>query len=605
MKLIVVKCPKNKKVQVEQRNTLGAVCPDHCPLKQSSRCLNKTFRYSKPLPDSVVPDIPYVCASNADVTVSDAAPPPREAAPQPRTAYSAADTVSLAVEEQGANYEDPFANLPEEEYDFSFESRATQSSPTDASLLNKYNDVLDRTGLFSGIGDKREDEPCFIDGAQVFYERAPAGVRSAGNDRAAVRYIFYHWYVSRVFKEDGAAYTDEFLRLVKLAGYKSKEAEFKRIVDDVALSVNSKFFKIYYSIIYKNQINGFYWSDGDSPFRMIAPIFVNTADFYKKFSSCVDPTDFMTSFNGCLKELVYFLRSGAEGDGELKWLKDALPRYVAEKHKTIMHITEKNGTLTFVNLGSIRDFVRNMPKVQSEEKMLEKIEFLNDFEITENYEMIPRRAPLEDRGADALVEADGVYEVIGIYERESSRCATAFSYYAKLLREYMRVFKPESILIGECTFSMRNFYRDLLNVIGEAGAQMTSKDAALSDEVKMLYIVKAMFAFGVFDYYESRCETSKLRLLKEAFVERRVLDLKTYFLFKDIKHEVLVDKKTKSVSEYIFDLIGTDAYYTMGVMGDKIVEAYMDANIPCEKMAEIKKKVAELNKKHAALLDDF
>ena len=63
MKLIVVKCPKNKKVQVEDRGTLGAVCPENCPMKQSSRCFNKTFRYIKPLPSSVVPDILYSGAS--------------------------------------------------------------------------------------------------------------------------------------------------------------------------------------------------------------------------------------------------------------------------------------------------------------------------------------------------------------------------------------------------------------------------------------------------------------------------------------------------------------------------------------------------------------
>lgn len=617
MKLIVVKCPKNKKVQVEDRGTLGAVCPENCPMKQSSRCFNKTFRYIKPLPSSVVPDILYSGASGIQqaqhktekINITPPASP--KVSESTRTETKKEPEIIpmpdiFADNTEVIEYNDPFAvsdGTGAFETQSSSYTEAVTSAPN--GLLSKYNDFLtEDTSIFSVVKQRREDEPCFVDGAFEFYERPPVSVRSAGNARAALRYIFNHWYVSRVFKDNGSSFCEEFLYLLKLRGFKNAEEKLTEIINDVTTSVDSKFFKVFYSVVYKNQISGFYWNEGDSPFRNITPMFISTDDFYKKLIASGDPSDFMEALKPCFEELVCFLRAGNGYDRAKEWFKEKIPQFIAEKQRRILHISENGGSLSFVNLGDIRAFVQNMNKAESEEKMRAKIDFLREFEITETYSIIPRKKELALVKNNFKVD-DGVYEAVGIFKHTSSRCATAFSYYATLVREYMNTFKPESINVGNARFTMRNFYYELLEVVKDAGAYITVENSEKHEEVKLLHTVKSLFAAGVFEYYESRCETSKLGVLKEAFVERETLDVNTYFLFKEINHEVYVDGRSKPVTEYIESITNGDIDYIAGAMADKIVRAYLDANVERRIMRPVEEKINSLIKKQSSLVEKF
>ena len=618
MKLIVVKCPKNKKIQVEDRGTGGAVCPANCPLKQSSRCFNKTFRYMITLPPSVVPDIPYVAETEesslahrvqstlgtestktADVTWS--ADCKKNGAP---------DTVVMDDLFSGSNdsvigYDDPFATVDSNSVanDVSQENAAANSNA--ANILDKYNDFLVAdNSIFAMISSKREDEPCFVDGAFEFYERTPVGVQSAGNAKSALRYIFSHWYVSRVFKENGRKFCEDFLYLLKLRGFRDKEEELAKITDDVTLSPDKKFFRLFYSVIYKNQISGFYWNEGDSPFRNITPMFLSADDFYKKLIASKDPTGFMSAIEPCFDELVFFLRHGEGYEGAREWFKKTLPMYVAEKQRTITYISERGGKMSIVNLGDIRTFVQNMVYAEAEVQMQTKVEFLKQFSLTENYTILPRTTPFEIAKINSKVD-DGVYEIVGIFKHTSSRCATAFSYYTTLLREYMNTFKPESLTIGNRRFTMRNFYYELADVVREAGAYITVKNSEVYDGVKLFHAVKGLFAAGVFEYYESCCETSKLGVLKEAFVQRDTFDAKTYFLFKEIEHSVFVDGNTKTIGDYIFSITNGDAKFIIGSMGDKVVRAYLDANIETGTLQSVVERIDKLISKQKSLTEKF
>ena len=205
MKLIVVKCPKGKKVQVAQRSTNGAVCPENCPLKQSSRCLNKTFKYTKPLPDFVIPDIPYAedfssDAENAQSTAKESiVDVPVKAPIAVKQEVSSFDNLEVL------DYDDPFANDSDDDAPVFTEPAYANGGKTPkaaSDILQKYNNALiDESSIFAGIREKRPDEPCFVDGVYEFYERAPDGIKSAGTSKAALRYIFYHWYVSKIFKD--------------------------------------------------------------------------------------------------------------------------------------------------------------------------------------------------------------------------------------------------------------------------------------------------------------------------------------------------------------------------------------------------------------------
>jgi hypothetical protein len=172
--------------------------------------------------------------------------------------------------------------------------------------------LVSASSIFSVVKKRDPDEPCFTDGAYVFYEKAVSGRSSNGNSMAALRYIFRHWYVSKVFKEDGKTFQEPFLYLLKLRNFKDKEEELKAIAEDVTLDVNRKFFKLFYTVIYKNQINVFYWHEGDSSLREVPPRFLDKNDFYKKMVSSRNPSEFLMSFEPCFDELIYFLQSGAK-----------------------------------------------------------------------------------------------------------------------------------------------------------------------------------------------------------------------------------------------------------------------------------------------------
>lgn len=630
MKLIKVKCPKNKKVEVEDLGTGAARCPAHCPLKQRSRCFNNTFRYTAALNPSVTVDVPFTeggGASTCPPTAEKITPPtfsaPSFSAPTFSAPTREAHTSSFAApsftrapayESAPAREEEPVSTIgyafPDEKesgvigYEFpSFEEEKesfSQKGQTEKrSTLDKYNDALTSvSSLFAGVRTRSADEPCFEDGAYVFYEGGNAD--GAGNSAAAIRYIFQHWYVSKVFEENGKNYREEFLYLLKLRGFKDKEAELRAIVEDAALDVNRKFFRLFYSVIYQNQINGFYWHEGDSPFRKIPPKFLNLEDFFKKLAASLDPSEFLQSFENCFDELTVFLQAGKQAENGKEWFKKNLPLMMAERENCVSYVDETDGKITLKNLGGIKGFIQNMAKPATVKTMSERYRFLREFKITVNGRVLPREQPLPLSSARAA-EDDGVYESVGLFSLAASQCATAYNYYVTLLKEYMDVFHPDSIRFANGYFSCRNFYEELLVAITDACAHLSEERAGSYPEVQRLYVVKSFFDRGVFDYFETRCETKKLQGLKKAFVESEKVDLETYFRFEGLKHFVTVGGERKTVGGYFKETVKREASFIEGNFGtDKIARAYFAAKIPSGdwKVAEgeIEKLLAEQQK---------
>ena len=603
MKLIVVKCPKNKKVQVEDRGTGGAACPENCPLKMKSRCFNNTFRYTKPLSDLVAPDIPYEAAGSTPVQEptpvrkADDQPVIRNTAPAPEMK---AETVSQAPKSSENNFspapaakqlpvfEDLYADDDGSTIEYSpfgsfdaGQSDYTYSQPVfrePKRTIDKYNDALmTSNSIFSVVKSRSDNEPCFVDGAYKFYDRAPAGVRSDGNSQTAVMYIFKHWYVSRVFTDDGCAYREEFLYLLKQCGFKNSEDKLKLIVDDIKLSKDKKFFRLFYTVIFKNQISSFYWSDGDSPFKQITPRLVSIDDFYRKLSESYDPSDFMSSFRNCFEELVYFLRSFSDMENALEWFKEKIPQIIAERCNRLVYVSHENGEISIINLGNAREFVSKMAEPSDFDTMERMCSFLEEFEITSGYKLLPRKTKLKTWVASNN-EDDRAYDILGITGYTSSQCATAYDNYLTILAEYMRVFKPEKLTIGNLSFSMRNFYYEILTVFKNAGAFLKTPHPENFREVKVFYVVKSLFERGIFEIYEKGCETLKLSRLKKVFMASAVT-VNDYFNCKEIEHELYVDGYFITVSEYIERIVTKDAGFIIGSMDDEIVKAYISSNV--------------------------
>lgn len=589
--------------------TGAARCPAHCPLKQKSRCFNNTFRYTVLLNDSVPPDVYFYADGAAERAQKDEAKAPsvsaslkqedvlknaetlsstRASAPTPMHARTRTQEPTPAREPSVIGYDASFLDEPADEpigkrigYDASFLDEPADEPIVTRSTkrtLDKYNDLLTtEESLFANVRTRRPDEPCFADGGYIFYERAPSGVSSAGNSASALRYIFQHWYVSRVFKEEGKSFKEEFLYLLKLRGFKEKESELKSIVEDVKTDVNGKFFRLFYGVIYKNQINAFYFGDGDSPFRKLSARFLDREDFYEKLTAANNPTEFLASFEPCFDELTAFLQAGESAENGREWFKRNIPLAVAEKTGQAVFVDETEGKLSLVNLGSIRKLVADLCKPATVEVMAEKYRFLKEFRVTVNYKIARRSKPLE-LSSTKTKEDDGVYDVLGLSGAASSQCATAYNYYATLVKEYADVFHPDAIVLGDCCFTCRNFYDELVNTITGACAHFTGDDAKTYPEVKKLYLAKSFFDRGIFEYFESRCETDKLPRLKKVFLEADELNMETYFRFDGVKHWVTDHGERKTVSAYLAEAATRGKEYLIGMMGsDKIFKAYFAA----------------------------
>ena len=600
MKLIVVECPKNKKVQVEDRGTGGAICPQNCPMKKKSMCNNRTFRYTKPMNPSVTPDILYEAEKTnsimSDNGIGDSAivkTQSHESTGNNSRSSNDNSTIKCAAVEE---------NIAAKQSD----STASQPPRQKQDRTDKYNAWLRETNIdsiFSVVQNRGSGQPCFVDGAYVFYERAPGDVRCDGNAKDAMFYIFKHWYVSRVFTEDGNSYCEDFLYLLSLCGFTESEEKLCNIANNMRLSKNQKFFRLFYTVIYERMINGFYWNDGDSLHREITPIFSDVNDFYSKFSEAYDPSEFIASYRECFDELVLFLCSFANIGNPFTWFRETIPQVISEKFERLTYVSEEDGKIAIINFGSCCDFVSKMSTLQSPDIMKDMCGFLEMFEITPQYKILPRRIKLA-KWNGKNTEDDCVYKIIGLTEYTDTTCATAYNNYTTILREYIRVFKPRRLTIGNLSFSKEHFIMEISAIVEKAGSYLTTSKPKEYDDVKAFYTVKSLFEREVFERYEAMCETSQLAELKKIFAAQS-MSISDYFACSKINHSLFYGGRHISVSEYIGEIVSQDANFIRGrLTKDKALKAFLAAKVDEQKQefVDAKDTIDKMLKKQKELI---
>lgn len=476
--------------------------------------------------------------------------------------------------------------------------RSSTASRSPSGTLDKYSAVVaDRNSLFANLVPRAPEDPCFVDGAYFFYERRVAGRSSQGNSNAALRHIFRHWYISRVFSEDGKSYREEFLYLLKLRGFDKKEKELRDLIDDPTLTVSQKFFRVFYDVIYKNSIVGFYWSDEDSPLRQIDPRFVSPSDFYKKIAELNDPTSFLAGYEDCFEELMSFLRSGSTTGGESgrAWFISNFPLTMAEQTGRAYTVTESGGHLVIRSLGRLSDLAVHFAEPASLQEMEDRVHLFEHFSISRGRALLPRSAPLAVSHA-SVTEDDCVYALTGLTELAASQAATAYNYYMTLLSEYVETFRPDSIKVGGMTFTRRNFYREISEAVVAACAHLTEHNRRHSPEEQQLHLIKSLFARGIFRDFERDCEADCLRELRRAFIERDTVDLATYFTF-ETEHKILIDGRLTDIDGYVHSLLARDGIaFVRGLArkGDTVLDAYIAARTERADIARVSNEIEDL-----------
>ena len=431
---------------------------------------------------------------------------------------------------------------------------------------------------------------------------SPLAQGMTGTLESALDYIFRHWMVNMVFERTSDTLSEKFLWLLTCTSKrKIPKKEVDKILENEEYTRNQKFFYLFYDVVYKNELSkGFYWSDS---FKMeaLTSMFTDMNDFVKKYFQKGDAGEsFRRFYNEHRGEIHHYLY--IEDDGE--FLESHLLKSTA-KTGSIKYM-EENGTVT--DLGTVKGFIKDMsnPKCDYERKK-QMIKYLRKYRITSDGDILPRRSgELFEYKIDGERIIDKAYSVLGL--SAPSRYLDEYECYITLLKEYMRVFKPSSVSVGEITFSRKNYSRELNEIVRDFcevlfGINVDSRDADRIMSIACL--AKVMFEDDVFGFVcENRDAISRLMTMV-SFDSRKeigVSEIKRYFeMFSDEAYIRIRNNRVK-IPQYIKEKLKTESNpYTISenIENDIIVKAYLTSKCNEEQIKTINdtfKKYDELYK---------
>ena len=587
MALIKARCFRDKIVEFEDKGNGTGTCPPYCPIKRRGECYCSEFSYTRKLGKNAIPDIPY--QSDTD-----------EAEQRPEEAVqSTAPSDPLAEEgqERPADFfwaepspqpSDPSVPVQEE----AFPRRGTGAS--------RYNAGVSRTdGIFAAAVERGTEEPCFVDGAQSFYIVR----RGAGNAFDAICHIFYHWYTSKVFRPNGKEYTGEFLYLLILCNYRKNEKELTDLINDVSLDINRKFFHLFYEIIFKeNRPNGFYWSKVENPYFRLSPKFTDQRNYIDRLLQY--PNNVLSDMSEYSQELLAWMQSfRPDADVTLNRYLEQIPFLIAEYRNQAAYVQNGDG-LSLVRFGTLREFIRNFPKLESYETMRKKYQFLTHVKILPSANAV-KRGPEDPLEVAGFHEDDSVYRLIGI-RGASSYCASYYNFYTAILREYVNTFHPDTVTIGGVVFSRLDFYANIQGIVEEAYACMLHGEDVRNCRAKF-FLVKSLFERGVFLYYEEMCENERLQELKDLLREQ--IDPKNYFSSSAVTHKIYKGERLLRIPQYIGEYLEEKTARTLPknasvFSGDEAIQAYLQVKIEDARAEGIRRRIDEAVNRAEKIIDD-
>lgn len=433
------------------------------------------------------------------------------------------------------------------------------------------------------------DEPCFVDGVYMFYEKDVS--YSAGNSQNAMKYIFLHWYTSAVFLPDEVTFTEDFLQLMKLRGLESREAEIVAIAENRDLSLNQKFFRLFYQIVYDGKLTEFYWHESESPLNMIVPLIASREEFYKQLLFEDDPNNYLKMFSGCMGELVTYLTAGKplHTDDPIRWFKQQLTLRVASDEGEVAYVGGNKDSLEVCRLGSVADFVRGMSTFVSFSPLRQKqLNFLREFRITPSFHVELRETPLEESRETDFSDDESIYKGIGIPSAFSNVYATVYNEYVTVLKEYMNTFKPSEVRIGvapyDMVFTKKGFKSQLEGILWDAGKYIEDNAEAWRERVETVkyYLARSLLLRGVLDEYLNQSEFKKMDGFIERFYRTQIMNRRMYFSLpvpKGRQYMVTLDSETIPMRDYVRRRILTDNPISLQekMAKDSVINDYLDA----------------------------
>ena len=505
---MIVKCPNNIILDIPDSMRV-VICPNECPKRNKCNKSNFVAIKAKGKPQLIVSDNPVV---------------------------------SPNVEEPSQIVTEPVVNTNESPNQSNVSNRFNQilnkTTSQESAVSNRFNNILNRKPVENVNITSANDEYVELEnskkiiiyiGSKNYY--APIFAKKQGflSIDVALLEIFKHWNTDVVFSGENN-FTKSFIDVLKL---KFKE-KHKDVIDDVlgrSGNVNSKFYHLFYDHIYKgSSISGkFYFANGYQPID-IRPIFIDENDLYRHI---YDRYDFMNNFCGCDNELLNYLNISSMTE----LLKRAV-KYINYQEQKIglfkMEIDSRGRNYPkYISLDSSSNFMSNLYKIESIEKLENKIEFFKNYEMLSNGEVIDRNTMFVVPDIVGIVD-DGVYDLLDISKVNSSQAKDVLKLYLTLVREYIKICEPEEIKFGSVLLSVSNFYNQLEQIIHNAYSKCIG-NYTLDDDIKKLFLISVLKENNILNYFVKQCNTSKINVL---------LDLiKPKVIFSDYINSEISSKK--------------------------------------------------------------
>lgn len=403
----------------------------------------------------------------------------------------------------------------------------------------------------------------YIVGGKVFSDAAEVkAVQFALPLKNALREIFSYWVTTAVFASEKEL-KDEFIWLICTTSRRDiSVSEINHILTNGEYTISQKFFYLFYDILFRyEQPRGFYWCDQRVSLNPLTAIFKDKQDFIKRYCDVKQRGEqFRSFFWQHEKEILHFL--GCESEEKLF---EDMTLILSKEEKQLVLIDKYNRYLP-VNLGSLSEFIQNMRTPTHLAQMQNMVCFLEKYYVSKLG--VSRRGlatPFEKSTSVKNDNGDRYEEDVTMYQAakllSSASYATEYDCYMTLLKEYVKVFSPNEVTIGELHFTKNNFSVEIRNIIfdfckahfGEADENVASKLQGKA------WLAKSIYERGILSNFicenNSQIEEYFSLILPSAF------NLENYY--KVFPNPLFTFGRTDlTIHDYISQIIDTEDVYT-------------------------------------------
>lgn len=521
------------------------VCPNSCPYRSSGRCSQMTeFKVMSP-PKQIADEataqkyrpMQYSQDEIREYFGSNSVPTPQFNAPTTQTISCGHENSDEAVSRVSTT---TTADTIRKYGSFGKSRRDTNNTPT------THSEVLKSTGNYNSFEIGGE---LFSDDKEVKQKYHARPLKNA------VWEVFNYWDTWAVFKSNHEL-REEFVWLVTTTSdFVIHKEEVDRILDNAEYTVSQKFFYIFYDVVFKRmRPKGFYWCDKKLSLDPLTAYFKDKHDFTVRYCN----TDhagvlFRNFYKARKKEILHYLNI----ENENCFFEEMTFDLVNEQGE-IVCIDRYNDYMP-IRLGGVETFVENMKRPAGLTTMRSMVAFLEKYRIScEGIVLRSSRHVFEKSARGNLQEDQSMYGALSL--ESSASYASEYDCYVTLLREYMRVFSPEEVKIGELRFTKANYSKEIEDVVRDMCRVLFGQvnDTVMEEKKSRAWLTKSLYERNILCTFS--CENKN-------YIDR-LMDLisnptltKYYTLFKSPTFQI--GAKEYGIHDYLEMLMNHEDPYTI------------------------------------------